>query len=125
MLTAQGGQLAARLIVLGNEARPQEERFCHLGNCSGRQSEPAGDDVEPRITLGENSQVLLLDRPQPQRVDSFQQTSTLKMLLRDRGLALTATDTTTGLQKPQSQPRRAARSLGDLAEDFPIDAPSQ
>jgi hypothetical protein len=71
MLTAKSGQLAARLIVFNDQARPQKEWLRDLRNRAGRQTKPAGDDVQAAVSIGKNAMVLLLSWPQAQGVDAL------------------------------------------------------
>src|SRR5262245_31980996 len=108
VLPAEGGELPAALVVLHDQARPQQKRFCYLGNRAWRQAQAGGYDVEPGIALGKNLDVCLLHRSQAQGVDALQLASLLQVSQGDRVLAFRAADSTTGLKQAQGQPRCAA-----------------
>ena len=108
MLPTQSSQLPAALIVFGNEARSQQKRLRDLGNGAGWQAQPAGDDVQPCVPLGQNHEVLLLHRPQAESVDALKLAGTFKMVLRNFELAFTSANTAAGLEQSQSQPGNAS-----------------
>ena len=79
MLVAQSGQMADALVVLRHQPGSNQKCLDHLADRASRQSQPRRQDVEPLRTFGQHVEILLLVRPEPDRVDLFKLARSLKM----------------------------------------------
>ena len=80
VLSTQSGQLTPSLIVLDDQASPNQEWFSHLGDGAGWQTKHRCDDIQAASPVTQNCQILLLHRPQSKLIDLLQFTGILEML---------------------------------------------
>src|SRR3954452_13324895 len=113
MLTPARRKLPSSLVILRDESRPNQKWLGDVTDRSGRKSKDRCQDIEPSWAIGEQSQILLLDRTKAKSICLFQQTRSIKMSLRDDHLAFRTSDTTARLKQTQCKTWRSSRSLCD------------
>ncbi len=109
MFTTSSAEAPPSLVVLDDQARPDQERLSDIGDRSTWQAKQSGEDIEASCTIGQCLEILLFSRAEAKAIHVFQRTRFPQLIERDGLLATAAAKTAATLQDPERYILRSSR----------------